>query len=581
MFVLVICPFFALCAQASTPLPAEQAFVFSAQLLSPSQLIVQWQIAPGYYLYRDKLLITAIPATVAKLRHIQWPKAKTLHLKTSETASAAHQVLQGNSQVLIPLNSGQQVELRLSYQGCSQEGFCYPALQKTVQVTYPFTTTNLKPLPLLAILAKQPVAVDSFLHEQSASYDFMNTHQWMISVLCFLGLGLLLAFTPCTLPMIPIISSLILGQRQRSPARGFYLSLSYVLGSALTYALAGVVVAELGASIQAYFQQTWIILLFSSVFIFLAVAMFGVFDLTLPQAWQQKIRDWSQQRVGGYYSSVFLMGCLSALIVAPCLTAPLLGVLTYVSTSGNGLLGGITLFALGLGMGLPLLLVGFSAGKYLPRSGPWMLVINQLLAFLLLGFVLWLWSRVLPSGLILFLSACLLLLIAVYTFFWLETATKVAQAIFYMVGAGCSLYAVVLFIGLALGQTSVFFPLVRTQPATVAFIAVNSQAQLAQVFAAAKDQHKAVILDFYAAWCESCRLIEKNVLNQPAVQKKLQSFVLIRADVTDNNAFDRWLLQQYQVIAPPTFLFFDCDGKEIVNKRLVGEISPQLLMTRL
>lgn len=593
--------FLALVASADTlsPLPAEKAFVFSAYLKKPHQLIVEWQIAPGAYLYRNKLHIVSTPAHPTVLGPIGWPKTKIIYLhgKTKATR-VAYQVLQGKARVYLPLQAKahKPFTIAISYQGCTEDGFCYAPVKKLLHLAYPFAKQGLQNAPLLTISHETPLFSASsvtekavfkqhFMTDQKATSTLMSHHQFVVIVLCFLVLGLLLAFTPCSLPMIPILSSIIVGQKSTTAARSFYLSLSYVLGTALTYALAGIMMAWLGTSIQIYFQNPWIITAFSWIFIFLALSMLGVFELRFPGGWQQKIFGWQEQQRNSSYWGSFIMGSLSTLIVSPCVTAPVVGVLAYVTETGNLILGGVALFALGLGMGLPMLALGFSIGKYLPKAGPWMETIKKLFAFLLLGMSIWLLSRIVPGGLALFFWACLFMTMAVYLFFVVALFKGVWRYLGYACGLFLSLYGLTLFIGVGLSYTSPFYPferLYRTAQQQAAqplvFITVKSMPHLQVLLQQAKKEKKSVMVDFYASWCESCRVMEKSILNAPAIREKLQQFIVIRADVTKNDTFDQVLLKHYKVVAPPTFLFLNREGVEWMNKRIVGEVDEQTFL---
>lgn len=597
--VLLLITFFMLTAVKAEvlPLPSEKAFHFAAYLENPEQLIVEWQVAPGYYLYRDKLKIQADPVKALKKGQIKWPASKN----KPDPIRGYFRAYEGRVHLVLPLTKQSQEGLvvTVQYQGCSQAGFCYAPMKKRLQVSYPFSAEGLNRAPLVMVSeavshaqeAKAAATEQSLLTDQEAAKAFLGQHALFVTLLCFLGLGLLLAFTPCTLPMIPILSSIILGQKQLTARKSFQLSLAYVLGTSLTYAAAGLVLAWLGSSVQAYFQSPWIISAFSLVFVLLALSMLGVFQFRLGKVWQQRIAALQQRQKSGSYLGVFFMGVLSTLIVSPCVTAPLVGVLAYISETGNLMLGGSALFVLGLGMGLPLLLLGFSAGKYLPKAGPWMEFIQRFFAFLLLGMAIWMLARILPGGVTLFLWACLLILTAIFLFF-VEGLSGWSQHLAYLSGGLFVLYALVLFVGVSMNFTSPFYPFEPHDPAgsllairphlnkSLDFTELRSMEQLDRLLVEARQEGKPVLLDFYADWCESCQILEKVVLSAGEVQNKLRHFVLLRANVTENNAFDRALLKRYHVVAPPTFLFFNRKGQEVMEKRIVGEVDRQLFLAR-
>lgn len=582
------------------PLPAEKAFVFSAYFEKPDRLIAQWQVAPGYFLYRDKLRFNPNPARPARLGALEWPASKD----QADPVRGTFRAYDGRVSIAIPLvgKSHKELTLSIQYQGCSQDGFCYAPMKKLLHLTYPFSAEGLNNAPLLTVsdavspelekpMAEQSSLEQSLLTDQEATKEFLSGHAFIVTLLCFLGLGVLLAFTPCSLPMIPILSSIIVGQQNRTTRKAFHFSLAYVLGMALTYAVAGMLLAWVGSSIQAYFQNPWMISGFSLLFVLLALSMLDLFELRLPSTWQQKIAGWQQQQKGGSYLGAFLMGCLSTLIVSPCVTAPLVGVLAYISETGNLVLGGGALFALGLGMGLPLLLLGFSAGKYLPKAGPWMEVIKRLFAFLLLGMAVWMLSRILPGEVTLFLWACLLIGTSVFLFF-VEGLKPFWQYSAYFVGLLSLVYGFVLFVGVSMSYTSPFYPFeklaLEKSPQTTKlssskaldFTVLKSMQQLDGILKKAKAEGRPVMMDFYADWCESCQALEAAVLGEGDVQQSLNRFVLLRANVTDNNAFDQALLKRYHVVAPPTFLFFNQAGHELMEKRIVGEVNHHIFLAR-
>ena len=613
--VLLLCSFFffsAVHAETAAPLPATQAFAFSAETDSSQHLVLEWKIAPGYFLYRDKLKVTALPPAVGRFRDLAWPASQT----KVDPEGGTYRAYGGLLRIKLPLESKthEPLVLTVEYQGCSQAGFCYAPVKKHLQLHYPFAGEGLKNAPLLTlsevpyapkakVKAKPTGAAElapslfskpgALLQDQSAAQAFLGGHGFWMTILCFLGLGLLLAFTPCSLPMIPILSSIIVGRDNLTTRKALYLSFMYVLGMSLTYAAAGMFIAWVGSGIQAYFQNVWLIASFSTLFALLAFSMLGLFTLRLPKSLQQKLSGWQAQQKGGNALGVFLMGALATLVVSPCVTAPLVGVLAYITETGNLVLGGSALFALGFGMGLPLLLVGFSAGRYLPKAGPWMDIITTIFAFILLGMAVWMLSRILAPEVILFLWASLLIAAAMYFLFFMEEFSSFSRSFSYLAGTLFIVYGFALFVGIAIGQTSPLYPLEKlalkaklirapyeSSVQDLAFVTVKDMAHLDALLAAAREAKIPVMLDFYAEWCESCKTVEKVVLSESAVQATLNHFKLIRANVTDNNDFDQALLKRYHVIAPPTFVFIDREGQELKEKRIVGEVDHQLFLER-
>lgn len=384
---------------------------------------------------------------------------------------------------------------------------------------------------------------------------------WIFIV--FLGLGLLLAMTPCILPMIPILSAIIVGQRQFiNTRRAFYLSLSYVLGISITYMIAGIIAAKIGGSVQAFFQSPWVLVLLSGLFVLLALSLFDYYELQLPSFLSNRLQKILQHQRGGTYWGVACMGAISALIVSPCVTAPLVGVLTYIAKTGDQLLGGLALFGLGFGMGLPLLIVGTLGGKILPKAGPWMVFIKRLFGWLMLGLAIFLLSRLLPSFVTL-----LLWLILIVAASWSLVRT------WRLIGI------VTLFIVITLFSITVIHfnknEGIFSSKSALIFTPIKTIDDLNQSLRTAKEQHKFALLDFYADWCLSCQEMDRSIFSNSETKKALQNFILLRADITRNDAQDRALMKNLHVIAPPTILFFDANGREIQKLRIVGDVNRQ------
>jgi len=398
-------------------------------------------------------------------------------------------------------------------------------------------------------------------------------------LLGFFGLGLLLTFTPCVLPMIPILSSIIVGQGEGLTTRkAFTLSLTFVLAMAATYTLAGVVAGLSGANLQAVFQNPWVLGVFSGLFVLLALAMFGLYDLQVPASLQARLTALSNRQQGGTYIGVGIMGFLSALIVGPCVAAPLAGALIYIAQTGDAVLGGMALFALSLGMGTPVLLVGTSAGRLVPKVGPWMSAVKAGFGVLLLGVAIYLLERIVPEWVVLLLWGALLCVVAVYlgAFDSLGTDAGGPRRFAKGVGLVALVYGVALVVGGSAGGGDVFRPLGAfsasggSEAPSLRFRPVKGLAGLEAELDLASSQGRPVMLDFYADWCVSCKELERYTFSDPEVQAVLSNAVLLQTDVTANDEQDRSLLRALGLFGPPAILFFGADGKERRSYRVVG-----------
>ncbi len=540
------------------PLPATQAFQLSITGVDANKVLAKWVIAPGYYLYRDHLRFTAVPNTLLPISFPANEMKPGLH--------RAEAVYSGTLSIPLEFKAPQQpIQLTVEYQGCSRAGFCYPPQTQVVT--------------LHASGSKVSAATPQFnqlLANQNAVLALLMSEPMWLWMLVFAGLGLLLAFTPCVLPMIPILTSIIVGQDQESSTKkAFFLSAVYVLGSALTYAGAGVAAAYMGSSLQAWLQTPWIIVATSLIFVLLALSLFNMFQLRLPHFFQHLLHKAHQRTSGGNYAGVFLMGALSTLIVSPCVTAPLVGVLLYIGQTGDMVIGASALFALGLGMGLPLLLIGTSAGRWLPKSGPWMDGVKHGFGLLMLAMAIWLLARIIPLSATLLLLSALLALAAWMMSHHLQGVFGRAKAI-----SMSSALIIILASSFWIAGGAEWLPSSRHIEARNGFITVRSLSELQRALAEAKASRKPALVDFYADWCESCVAMERNVFQRNNVQGTMSNYVLIRADLSANNADDEALLKQYNVVAPPTVLFFTADGRELISQRIIGEVTSHDFMTR-
>lgn len=430
---------------------------------------------------------------------------------------------------------------------------------------------------------KTAVIIDPETAQEKVTQLLVNNN-WGLILIGFLSLGVLLAFTPCVLPMIPILASIIVGQGKKiTTRRAFGLSLTYVLAMAVTYALAGVIAGLAGNYVQAYLQNPWVITGFSLIFVCLALSLLGLYELRLPAGLHHRFATFSHQQTKGTYTGVAIMGCLATLIASPCVTAPLVGVLSYIGQSGNAVLGGLALFCLGLGMGLPLLLVGTLGGSILPKTGTWLRAVNVFFGLMLLGVAIWFMERIVPDYISMLLWAVLALITSVYMGVFDKMPTKPLGKLLKALSLLVLLYGLALALGAFMGNNNVLQPLQINGNNTVTSKPVQWEVMgnLATLQSRLKEpSNKPIIVDFYADWCVSCKHMDKYVFTDPQVKKLLEQFTLLRVDVTNSNEADMAITKHYQVIAPPTLLFFNQAGQQL-KTRIDGEQNTQELMNTL
>ncbi|MEZ2875611.1 protein-disulfide reductase DsbD [Pseudomonas lundensis] len=539
-------------------LPANKAFVFTSEPLPSGETRLHWQITDQYYLYKKRFKFDGLDAAQTPVL----PQGQ----EHSDEFFGATQVYRNSLELLIPAGASGQV--KVSWQGCADAGLCYPPQSQTVDLG-----------------GTQPAAEQGQAQDQSlASSLQQRSLGW--SLLLFFGLGLLLAFTPCSLPMLPILAGLVVGSGA-SPGRGFAVAGSYVLSMALVYASLGVLAALLGANLQALLQQPWLLGSFAALFVLLALPMFGFFELQLPGALRDRLESAGRGRKGGSLIGAGVLGALSGLLVGPCMTAPLAGALLYIAQSGNAVQGGLVLFTLGVGIGMPLLLLVTVGSRFLPKPGAWMNLMKGLFGFLFLGTALLLVRPVLDESLWLALWGVLLLIVAGSLWQQAQQFLRV-KALFAPLGLLAGLWGSLMLIGAAGGSTDPWQPLQvytaktvagsPSQTAHDAFITVNNPADLERELAAAKAQGQWVMLDYYADWCVSCKVMEKKVFGQPHVMQALNGVRLLRLDVTDDTVASRDLLSRYQVPGPPTFIWIGPNGIERRAQRITGEVNAETFL---
>lgn len=568
-------------------LPADEAFRLDVEVADPNTLVARWDIADGYYLYRDKFAATAADDSPVTPQPLQMPAGEKKHDEFFGDIEVYH----NRAEARIPLKrtskDSTEVAFTFAYQGCAERGVCYPPIKKIINVLLPeaAAATNAgNPGGTQAVNLQTTAAP---LSEQDALAKRLIEGNTLLTLLAFFGFGLLLAFTPCVFPMIPILSSIIVGQGEKmSPRRGFILSSVYVLAMALTYTAAGVIAGLFGQNLQAAFQNPWILSSFAIVFVLLAFSMFGFYELQMPAALQSRLTAVSNRQKGGNLGGVAVMGFLSALIVGPCVAAPLAAALIVIGQTGNAVLGGMALFALSIGMGAPLIAIGTGAGKILPRAGSWMDAIKAVFGVLLLAVAIWMLERILPGAITLMLWAVLLIVSSIYMgALTAITDTSSGWRKFWK-GAGLVtlVYGILLLTGAATGGSDPLRPLANLNlgatgnnavaaQSHIQFRRVSSVADLDRELALARSQQKPVMLDFYADWCVSCKEMEKYTLAKPEVQQALSHMTLLQADVTANSDADKALLKKYRLVGPPSMIFYDSNGQELPAMRLVGYIK--------
>lgn len=559
---------------------------------------VTWQIADGYYMYRDKFKFEVLEPTGGGLGNIDITAGKMKHdeffgdvevNRTEATAIVSLANLQG----------ADQVTLKVGYQGCADLGVCFPPQSKEFQIaivpamataglgnTGDSDTGNSNGTIKVASIASAANTNLPMAEQDRLAASLGSGNRWL-TILTFFGMGILLTFTPCVLPMIPILSSIIVGNGEKiGTGRAFTLSLIYVLAMALTYTVAGVVIGLTGENIQATLQHPFVLSAFAVLFVILAASMFGLFEIQMPAFVQNRLTNVSNKQKSGSFGGVATMGFLSALIVGPCVTAPLVGALIYIGQTGDAVLGGAALFALSMGMGIPLLIIGTSFGKYLPTAGPWMDVIKNVFGVMLLGVAIWMLDRVIPTWATMALFALLLIVVGMFMGAFDNTPadTKGWRKITKGFGYASLVYGTLLIIGVATGNGTLLKPLNgltggagQTSGTSdhVEFQQVKGIENLEAALSSAQARNKPVILDFYADWCVSCKEMEAFTFTDPKVSERMNRAVLLQADVTVNDEMDKALLKKYGIFGPPAIIFYGVDGAEQKNARVVGFMAAE------
>ncbi len=544
--------------KSSKFLKPEEAFKVDAMARDGNSVAVDFAPAEGYYLYRARLKFDLQDAPGLKIARIDLPAGEVKDDLNLGRTEVYHHPFRAIVAVDREKGASGKLILVVTYQGCSEKGLCYEPITAKYDLQLP--------------AASSAARVDDSSKIESL---FKGGNYWLI-LLSFTGFGLLLSLTPCTFPMIPILSGIIVGHGGKmTRSKGFFLSLAYVLGLAIVYSIAGVAAGFSGVLVSDALQNPWVLGSFAFLFVLLALSMFGFYELQMPAFLQSRLSDASNRLQGGHLSGVFLMGALSALIVGPCCAAPLAGALLYIGKTHDIFLGGSALFAMGIGMGLPLLAIGISAGSLLPKAGPWMQSVKNFFGVVLLGLAIWIVSPLIPAVANMLLWAALLIVSAIY----LHAIDPLPHGASGLKKLGKGLGLIALLIGIALlagalsGGRDILQPLagLRTAgaapaPDSLRFDRVRNLAELQDRLAQSRGRH--VMLDFYADWCISCKEMERTAFADPRVKARLAGTVLLQADVTENSPEDAELLRKFKLFGPPGIIFFDRDGNDTLH--LVG-----------
>lgn len=586
-------------------LPPERAFELDAVATTPDEIVARWLIADNTYLYRHKLAFRAASGGPVALGEHALPEGKH---KVDEHFGEV-QVFYDSVEVTLPIRErpteATTLTLEADYQGCVEDAICYPPDTRVVKVELPAASGGGQADPAAVGAGSQSggsggagagggvsgtggpgqaaaaTGTGRSMSEQGRLAAALAGEHAGWTVLTFYGFGLLLAFTPCVFPMIPILSGIIAGQGSSlTTGRAFGLSLVYVLAMAVTYTIAGVIAGALGANLQAAFQQPWILISFAALFVALALSMFGFYELQLPASWQTRLNEISNRQQGGTLLGAGVMGLLSALIVGPCVAPPLAGALIYIGQTGDPVLGGTALFALSLGMGSPLLVIGTSAGRLLPKAGAWMDTVKAVFGVLFLGLAIYMLSRLVEPAVTMTLWGALLVVSAVYmgVLDRLPEGAGGWSKLWKGLGAVALILGIVQFLGAAAGGNDPLRPLRplaggpggAAATEKVGFRTVTEPAELDRLLQTAQRANRPALVDVYADWCVECKRMERRTYPDPAVRQALSEAMLIKLDITANDAGAQRLLERYELIGPPATLFFGADGGERRDYRLVG-----------
>lgn len=541
-------------------LEPEEAFKVKF-IKNEDSLNIKFELGKDIYLYHDKLQIN-----ILKPQKIEITKELNIPKPVNYEEFIVHF---DDLNLTIPYNllkskvDSKEFEIELKFQGCSKAGLCYAPMSQKQILMFDENIEN------------KNINLEN-LNETDSIANNLKEKNLLLVLLTFFGFGLLLSLTPCVFPMIPILSSIIVGASKNetmTASRGFFLSLVYVLSMSIAYTIAGVIAGIFGANLQVALQNPYVLVIFALIFVALAFSMFGYFEIRLPQAIQNRVNKTTDGKEKQGILGIAIMGFLSALIVGPCVAPPLAGALVYIGQTGDAILGGLALFVMSLGMGVPLLLIGLGAGKFMPKPGGWMESITKIFGIVMLGVAIWLLDRVLNATIIIYLWALLLLGSAIYLKIYQHILTQLITVVIFILG-------VILFVGAISGATNPLNPLEKFTSSKMTQVSdekliFKKVKNIQELELAIKNSNKPVMLDFWASWCVSCKELEEITFQDEQVINKLQEFTLLKADVTENNDEDKALQKKFGVVGPPALIFWDKDKNEIQASRIIGYKNPK------
>ncbi|PIQ42417.1 MAG: hypothetical protein COV52_08790 [Gammaproteobacteria bacterium CG11_big_fil_rev_8_21_14_0_20_46_22] len=566
ILLVLILPLTAWATDLFSPLPqkqlsADQAFQLSAQKVNDTLLMLHWEIKPGFMLYQQRITVTQAKNSNGQIGEATVPPNDSIQ----QLKIDGHPVFSFYANAYLPIKHAGNgtVSFYVRYQGCQGKNYCYPPVTKLVKFNLNTDTAIIKNAKDQTINAHNP---ESFKGST------------LMILLSFLGLGILLSFTPCVLPMLPILWKIITGHEQ-----GFWhaltLGLAYTLSMAVCFSVLGIVAASLGHSLQGLLQTPWLIGLFSLIILVMALAQFDVLRFNIFQGLDNRLQGLTRKTKAGSLVTAVTLGALTSLVLSPCVSAPLIAILLYIANTGNLALGGMSLFSLAIGMNIPLLLVALAGLKILPKTGGWMNTVKHLSGFILLALAAWLLDRVIPSSITLILYGLLALAFSIYC---ARIALRHPRFRFLkgLLGLLSLAYAIALFTGASLGHSNPLRPL-QAEKMTLHAKLARTKAELNRSLAQAKMEHKAVMIDFYADWCVACQLMDKQVFSQTDVQQALKPMMVIRIDLTHNSEAALAIAKRYHVFAPPSLVFYNAKGKELANLQIFGDTDKTSVLHRI